>query len=63
MEYLYRFTECEFFFEFGLTKVYYHIPLTEKAEHLTAFLTKKRLMEFNRLTFGLVTANSSCWLR
>ena len=53
---LYRFSGARFFSELDLCKVYYQVPLPERARPLTAFPTRLGLMEFCRLSFGLVTA-------
>ena len=56
---LHKFVGAKYFSELDLTKAYYQIPLTERARPYTAFPTHRGLMEFCRLTFGLVTACAS----
>ena len=52
---LHKFFGAEFLSELDLSKAYYQVPLSAKAQHFTAFPTHKDLMEFNRMPFGLVT--------
>ncbi|XP_042229996.1 uncharacterized protein LOC121871652, partial [Homarus americanus] len=53
---LHKFSGAKYFSELDLCKAYYQVPLTERAKPLTAFPTRRGLMEFCRLPFGLVTA-------
>ena len=53
---LHKFAGAEFFSELDVTKAYYQIDLSKRAQPLTAFPTKRGLMEFRRLPFGLVGA-------
>ena len=56
---LHKFSGAKFFSELDLSRAYYQIKLTTKCRRLTAFPTRRGLMEFVRLPFGLVNACSA----
>jgi hypothetical protein len=56
---LHRFVGAQFISEIDIKKAYYQIPLDEPSKQLTAFATRRGLMQFVRLPFGLSTACSS----
>ena len=51
-----KFANARYFSEIDLCKAYYQVNLTENAIPLTAFATQHGLMEFTRMSFGLVGA-------
>ena len=54
-----EFVNCVYFSEIDLCKGYWQIPLDSASKECTAFSTKKGLMQFTRMPFGLKTACAS----
>ncbi|KAL8567370.1 hypothetical protein ACOMHN_001758 [Nucella lapillus] len=50
---------ARFFTSMDLCKAFYHVPMTERASRLSAFITPFGLFEWDRLSQGLVNAPAS----
>ena len=47
-----------FFSTLDMNSGYWHVPLDERDKHITAFMTKYGLNEYNRMPFGLTNGPS-----